>query len=76
MIYLHWDFYSLCFSYVKDFFKKRKDSNLHLGGGAGGGGAGRSEGGGWWQPRRRRRWRCGGLVLCVQCDLCSHMPSA
>ena len=57
MIYFHWDFYSLCFSHVKDFFKKRKDSDLHLGGAAGGG-----EGGGWWQPRRR--WGgCGGLVL-------------
>ena len=56
MIYFHWDFYSLCFSHVKDFFKKRKDSDLHLGGAAGGG-----EGDGWWQPRRR--WGCGGLVL-------------
>ena len=46
MIYLHWDFYSLCFSYVNDFFKTRKDSNLHLGGCAGGGAAGRVVGGG------------------------------
>ena len=50
-----WDFYSLYFSYLKNFFKKGKDSNLHQGGGAGGTG-----GRGWWQLRRR--WRCGGLV--------------